>query len=265
MSAATSPRDEGRGTAQDTVAASRRARTAGLGWLQAAIAVVVMGVAALSASLLTPSDRLAEYSRDIVLEEAVPKSFRGWRLDPNQGAEVVNPQQQSLLQALYSQTLARTYVDEQGRRVMLSIAYGGMQGGSLELHRPEVCYVAQGFALERLGASTLGSPVAGRSIPLQRLMSRQRGREEPISYWMRVGDDLMVSGLSQQISRIRQGLQGKVPDGILFRVSSISADSTSAYALQDRFVQDLLASSPPRLQRFLIGPVSANRSGPRHD
>jgi len=242
-----------------------RARPQGLGWLQAAAVVVAMGLAALSASLLTPSERLAEYSRDIVLEDGVPKAFRDWRLDPNQGAEVVNPQQQSLLRALYSQTLARTYVDAQGHRVMLSIAYGGMQGGSLELHRPEVCYVAQGFTLERLGVAALPVPATGRTVPLQRLMSHQRGREEPISYWMRVGDDLMVSGLSQQLSRVRQGLHGRVPDGILFRVSSISADAGAAYALQDRFVQDLLESASPRLQRFLVGPVSANRLGPLHD
>ena len=233
----------------------------GLGWFQAMAAVALMVCAVVLASTLTPRERMAALSADINLDEAVPRSFKGWRIDEAQVGGVVNPQQESLLKVLYSQNLTRTYINESGQRVMLSIAYGGAQGGGLELHRPEVCYVAQGFTLERTGRSTLALPGIAQPVPLQRLMSQQRGRYEPISYWMRVGDDLMVSGLSQQLSRVRQGLHGLIPDGVLFRVSSISIDPQAGYALQDRFVQDLFAASPPRLQRFLAGPVSANRDG----
>lgn len=236
-------------------------RRVGLGWFQAMAVVALMVCATLLASALTPRERLAALSSDVNLEEAVPRVFKGWRVDEAQMAGVVNPQQADLIKSLYSQNLSRTYVNEAGERVMLSIAYGGAQGGGLELHRPEVCYVAQGFTLERTGRATLELASASQSIPLQRLMSQQRSRHEPISYWMRVGDDLMVSGLSQQLSRVRQGLRGLIPDGVLFRVSSISTEPAAGYALQDRFVQDLLASSPPRLQRFLIGPVTANRDG----
>ena len=42
--------------------------------------------------------------------------------------------------------------------------------------------------------------------------------------------------------QIRLGLSGNVPDGLLFRVSSIDADPARAYAVHERFIADLLQS-----------------------
>jgi EpsI family protein len=233
----------------------------GLGWRQAVFFLIIIGCALVSAYLLTPRERMARFSSDIALEAAIPQTFGNWRIDETQVASVVNPQQADLLKALYSQNLMRTYMNDKGERIMLSISYGSSQGGGVELHRPEVCYAAQGFALEKKGSSILTTQGHSKSISLERLIAVQRGRSEPVSYWMRVGDDLMVSGFSQQLSRIRQGLKGFIPDGVLFRVSSISTDPAPAYALQEQFVQDLFLALRPRDQRFLVGPVSANRDG----
>ena len=60
----------------------------------------------------------------------------------------MDPGQKALLDRLYEQQLSRTYENAQGYRIMLSIAYGGNQRDELELHKPEVCYVAQGFVLQ---------------------------------------------------------------------------------------------------------------------
>ncbi len=228
----------------------------GLRWPQAVLLLLLMACAAVLAHRLMPRERLSALSEDVRLDNALPKSFRGWRLDERVLGGVVNPQQEALVRSLYSQTVSRIYVDAQGRRVMLSIAYGSAQDGGLELHRPEVCYVAQGFKLESAGRDFLKVDDATPPVPLQRLLSQQGTRHEPISYWMRVGDDLMVSGLSQQLSRVRHGLKGFIPDGVLFRVSSLSDDPQAAFAVQDRFVRDLLASTDARARRFLIGPVS---------
>ncbi len=233
---------------------SAQPASGGLRWVHAAVVVALMAAAGIAAEAAKPRHRLSELNRDVNLEQQLPKAFAGWRIDDRMNGGVVNPQQEALLKSLYSQNVSRTYIDQQGRMVMLSIAYGGAQDGSLELHRPEVCYVAQGFKLEAAGRSQL--QLDQHNVPLQRLYSQQGPRHEPISYWMRVGDDLMVSGLSQQLSRVRHGVRGWIPDGVLFRVSSISADRQAAYALQDRFVQDLLAASSPQVRRFLIGPVS---------
>jgi EpsI family protein len=209
--------------------------------------------------VLTPREPMAFFSTDIQLESAIPRQFQGWHVDQTQLARVVNPQQTELLQSLYSQNLTRVYVNDKGQHMMLSISYGDKQGGGLELHRPEVCYVAQGASIAPRGISLLELAGAPKAIVLTRLAAQHRGGAEPISYWMRVGDDMMASGLSQQLSRIKHGLHGWIPDGLLFRVSSISAQPEEAYALQEQFIQALFASTPTRVHRFLVGPVSANR------
>jgi hypothetical protein len=48
-------------------------------------------------------------------------------------------------------------------------------------------------------------------------------------------------------------LTGQVPDGLLFRVSSIDPDQRHAWGLQDQFVNDLLAAVPIAIQARLAG------------
>jgi EpsI family protein len=56
---------------------------------------------------------------------------------------------QKLRDELYSQFLNRVYVNATGYRIMLLLAYGSDQHGSLQADKPEVCYPAQGFALQK--------------------------------------------------------------------------------------------------------------------
>jgi hypothetical protein len=49
------------------------------------------------------------------------------------------------------------------------------------------------------------------------------------------------------------GLNGMVPDGLIFRVSSIQSDSANAYKLQDQFVNALFSSIAPAQQARLAG------------
>ncbi len=98
------------------------------------------------------------------LAELIPNEFAGWQTDIAAcNALIVNPEQQALLETLYSDTLSRTYIHTSGRRVMLSLAYGANQSRATQVHRPEVCYPAQGFALGSLSKVTLdgaGAPPA---------------------------------------------------------------------------------------------------------
>jgi hypothetical protein len=85
-----------------------------------------------------PSHKAAEVGRSFSFETTRPKSFGDWRERPVKDVQVVNPETQRLLDRLYSQTLARTYVNLQGC-IMLSLAYGDDQRGGLTAHPPEVC------------------------------------------------------------------------------------------------------------------------------
>ena len=185
------------------------------------------------------------------LEKLVPKQFAGWRLDESITPLQINPNLKAELAEIYSQTLSRTYVNEKNERVMLSIAYGGTQSRSLQVHRPEVCYSAQGFQILEQFKDELRA--GGRSIPVMRLLAIQGQRSEPITYWVKIGDTAVRGNLEQGLARLKYGLTGKVPDGMLVRVSSISPQSGAAYRLQGAFVSDLLGAMAEGDRRTLTG------------
>jgi EpsI family protein len=118
--------------------------------------------AAIAGVAARPSAKAADRGNAIVLETAVPRGFGEWTELLDQKAQVVNPQTEELLRQLYSQVLSRTYVNKDGYRIMLSMAYGDDQRGGLQAHRPEVCYPAQGFKLGR-PRTDRWRPASGRS------------------------------------------------------------------------------------------------------
>jgi EpsI family protein len=218
-------------------------------------ASLVLGVAmALTSALtgaLTPKQHVASASSQFSLEAMVPKRFGGWTVDDTIVPLKPDPEQQTVLEKIYDQTLSRTYVNGEGQRVMLSIAYGGDQSKALQLHLPEVCYVAQGFQMldERSDALATGFG----KLPVKRLVARQGQRNEPITYWITIGDRAVMSGIQQKLQRMAYGLSGKIPDGMLVRVSTIQASETDAFRLQDRFVADMLGVMAPRDRVRLLG------------
>jgi EpsI family protein len=61
-----------------------------------------------------------------------------------------------------------------------------------------------------------------------------------------------------KLQQLKYGLTGKIPDGLLFRISSIQSDDAKAYQSQDAFTRDLLkAMSPSGRQRIIGNPGSA--------
>lgn len=216
----------------------------------------VMLAASLAAFALKPRARLADQRPPVALEKLVPERFGDWRLDPAVAPVTVGADVRARLDALYNQLLNRGYVDSQGRRIMLSVAYGGDQGGDgTQVHRPEFCYAAQGFQLMRNAAGELGTRYG--VLPVRRLLAVQGRRNEPITYWITVGDNATVPGLGRKLSQIAYGLTGRVPDGMLVRVSSIDADSRKAYALQESFINDLLAALPEADRARIAGRFGA--------
>jgi EpsI family protein len=210
--------------------------------------MLVTSVASIAAR---PSARAADKGTAISLEAMVPRGFATWTELPNDAAQVVNPQTKELLDKLYSQILTRTYIDKNGYRIMLSLAYGDDQRGGLQAHRPEVCYPAQGFKLGDVQDGVLAT-VFG-SIEVRRLMTRLGPRNEPVTYWLTVGDQVIKSAFDKRVAEIRLGLTGQIPDGLLFRISSIDDDPQRAFAMQQKFVADMMAAVPTETRRQLSG------------
>jgi len=212
---------------------------------------VLMFATSVGAIVAQPDTKAAEAGRAIDLETMVPRSFAGWQVEERRVFQMVNPQTQELLDKLYSQILTRTYVSADGYRIMLSIAYGSDQRGALQAHKPEVCYPAQGFKLHDLQKTELHTDFG--SISANRLFATLRMRNEPVTYWFTVGDRAIENAIEKRIVQLRYGLTGQIPDGLLFRVSSVDPDRERAYLVQGRFVNDLLASVTPEDRLRLSG------------
>lgn len=219
-------------------------------WIAIALAVLMISAACL-AILTRPSPRAANSPPTIVLDTAIPKQFGDWRELAAANVQVVNPQTQELLDKLYSQTLSRTYVNNAGYRIMLSLAYGDDQRGGLQAHMPEVCYPAQGFKLQSVAPGTISTPWG--AIVGKRVLTSLGQRVEPITYWFAMGDRAVSSKLEKRLVEIRFGMTGQVPDGLLFRISSIDSDAETAFRQHDSFATSLLAAMPESTRRRVAG------------
>jgi EpsI family protein len=131
----------------------------------------------------------------IDLETAIPRQFGAWTLVPEikpvtpaDPEGVVDPD--AKLNQIYSQEVSRGYRDPSGNIVMLLVAYGPVQNFRLKAHRPEICYTAAGFRISDKHGEELVYPGAQHPLKMTRLTAQRESRLEPISYWMRVGNDV---------------------------------------------------------------------------
>jgi EpsI family protein len=222
----------------------------------AVLGLAMAGASALTGAL-TPTVRLSQAQAQFSLEQMIPATFADWAVDASVVPLKADPERQSELEKIYDQTLSRTYINRAGERVMLSIAYGGDQSRALQVHLPEVCYAAQGFDLVKEGEGALATRFG--ALPVKRLVARQQSRNEPITYWITVGDKAIKSSIERKLQRLAYGLSGKIPDGMLVRVSTIEADEHTAYRRQDRFVAELLDALAAADRVRLLG--AAGREG----
>lgn len=198
-----------------------------------------------------PSETAAQRGNSIVLKRDVPTEFGEWAELKQEAMQVRDPRADELINTIYSQILSRTYANKDGYRIMLSMAYGDDQRGGLQAHRPEVCYPAQGFKVGSKEDRPL--PTSFGTIAVRRLTTAMGPREEPVTYWLTVGDHVIQNKWDMRLAEIRLGLTGQIPDGLLFRVSSIDKDAARAFAMQQKFTADMMATVPPNIRRQLSG------------
>lgn len=185
------------------------------------------------------------------IDGLMPKKFGSWTAEASSG--LVSPEQAGkLAKTLYSEIVQRIYHDEQsGAAVMLLAAYGDTQSDLLQLHRPETCYPAVGFALESSKRTQIMLR-NGAAIPARQVVAVADDRRENILYWTRLGERLPQSENDQRTARFRNAVDGYIADGILFRCS-VLGDSASAFHLLNQFVPALLDASPPVIRPALVG------------
>lgn len=220
----------------------------------------LMVASAALAAAIRPTASLADERPTIDLAAMVPGSFDGWKEQFNVAVQIIDPEQQATIEEIYTQTLTRNYIRADGYRVMLSIAYGKNQSDNLQLHKPEVCYPAQGFKLEKLERVPLN--LLDQSISSTRMETHLGQRFEPVTYWTVVGDHVTTTGINKKLTEMRYGLRGRIPDGMLVRVSSIDRDTARAHTVQAEFAAAMVAAiAPENRARFAgVNPPSGVRA-----
>ncbi|QLG88220.1 EpsI family protein [Chitinibacter bivalviorum] len=216
---------------------------------QLLLMVMMLGTALLAYKLI-PYQKIAD-NRSIDFQKLIPEQFAEWKVEPNQVVIEVPAEMQATLNKVYSETISRTYVNKKGERIMMVIAYGKDQGDSNSVHRPEVCYPAQGFTVEQKIPATF--QINERKMDAIRLVAKNAARIEPITYWITVGDYLIATGVEGKLAQLKYGLRGQIPDGLLFRVSTLGSDKVAEYEVQKKFINDLYRALPDEKRNFVYG------------
>lgn len=200
---------------------------------------------------LRPGKKIAEERPPIALDIIVPNAFADWSEEKQSIPQIVDPQQKVKIDKIYSHILNRTYVNGNGYRVMLSIAYGSDQRDSMQVHKPEICYPAQGFVLHSQQVGRIA--IANGSIPVTRILTSQGQRIEPVTYWITLGDQVILNSIQKKRAEVRYSFNNQIADGMLVRVSSIDVDANRAYLMQDQFLKKMISAISPASQPRFVG------------
>jgi len=217
--------------------------------------------AGLAAALLTPTPHAEAPARSF--EQSIPTAFGDWKM-VQAAVQQVDPTitraGETSLNQPYDDVLSRTYRNSKGETVMLSLAYGRQQRQEVKIHRPDLCYTAQGFKVASLQSVEMpvkagnGSPVLGKRMKAVR-DARVGGYTELVSYWMRIGSVYSESAWDTRLHILAEGLAGRVPDGVLTRASRLvreGDDDAAVHTSIESFLAEMVAAAPPDARRLLV-------------
>ena len=222
-------------------------------WLGGAM----VAVAAL-AWWLSPPLRLDPYTPQ--LDALIPKQVGDWVMVPNVGG-IVDPTEEGETTTdpdkLYDEILMRSYRNSRGDVVQLALAYGRNQRQELKIHRPELCYTAAGYVVKSNVPFEFPIENArGQRIDGGRMVVSNSGQTQVVSYWIRIGKLYSTNPWTVRKEIFKEGLAGRVDDGILVRTSASiyeSGDGEKRGFLQvESFVRELSSALPPRARSLLL-------------
>jgi EpsI family protein len=212
----------------------------------------LMLFSAAAAKFMAPTIHMSDSRGSHKLLDVIPVAFGEWKEEKVPSMEIINPQTEARLAELYAETLSRTYINQAGERIMLSIAYGADQRDQHQLHYPEVCYPAQGFIINDVERDIIKTKHG--AIAVKRLQtSLGDRRHEPVTYWATVGDIVTTGRVNKKVVEMQYGFKKTIPDGLIFRVSSISANEKEAFAAQNAFVTSLINELDPKNRKRIAG------------
>ena len=191
---------------------------------------------------------------DSRLDALFPSQLADWTYRTSGG--LVLPPAEQITDRHYNAVLTRSYASPTQLPVMLLVAYSGTQDGMLQVHRPEVCYPASGYELIEQRTIPLDAG-HGLQVPARYIAARSVSRHEQLIYWTRIGNDFPTRWWAQHMAVAKENLKGRVPDGVLVRISTIAPDDGTATLTLTRFLSALLPRLSPTGRRLLFGEAGA--------
>lgn len=199
--------------------------------------VAALLASAAAARLLTPTLHAIENAPQ--LDQSLPKTVDAWHFVPSPFVQVgltTTGAAETSMDQPYDQSILRSYQDNEGNIINVAVAWGERQRQEIKIHRPELCYPAQGFQVIKLDnvSFPLNTP-AGEPVIGKRMLTRDRnGQIEAVSYWIRIGSVYSDSAWKTRLHILEEGLAGRIPDGVLVRVSQRIPDGTNLEAVYKR-------------------------------
>jgi EpsI family protein len=210
---------------------------------RAGFVAILLMLTSVATATLTPRASVDVIAPD--LDSILPDQFGAWRRIALSNA--VLPQEVELGPG--EAVAYRAYADDLGRVVTLVAAYGPPLGDSVRLHRPESCYVAQGFTILDREESEID--LDGKATAIVNLWTQSPSRREAVSYWLRNGPAFTTrAAQSQWFSVFRESR--KPLDGALVRVSTVNGRD-ALFDLHRDFLIEFATALPPEGKALLLG------------
>lgn len=215
------------------------------------LGILMIGTSFIS-NISKPLRLMSDIYPRVSLADELPQHFTRWKKLQNNVAEVVDPSRQAVLKYLYTETLSASYSNANDGFVMLSIAYGKDQSDGHDVHKPDLCYPAQGFTIIEQHEILLVLDKQ-RTIFVKYLKTKNGSRIEPLIYWTTSGNYLYRNKLQKKVIDYKYGKRNLIPDGMILRISTIEDDPEIAMASITDFVKDWYASMPEQQRDRYFG------------
>ena len=184
------------------------------------------------------------------LSDAIPKIIGDYSFATSSG--LILPPADELSERLYDQVLTRVYLAPGRLPIMALFAYGSVQNLSLELHRPDECYPQQGFTIS--DPTPLAIDVGEHRIPAAILTARRLGGYvEQVAFWSRIGTRFPATRSAQSWLVAQENFAGRMPDGLLVRLSVPTGDRAQGILAVRSFIEALARTLTPLGRKILFG------------
>jgi EpsI family protein len=181
-------------------------------------------------------------------DEIVPAEVGPWH--SRKSAELVLPPEDATSEVLYENLQTRIYEGDRLPSFMALFGYSSVQQNDVQVHRPEVCYPASGFPI--IHNTPVELNIGGQRIYARYLVADRKSAHEYILYWIRLGKDFPTNWSQQRLDMAYYNISGVVPDGFLYRSSTIDLPGKDLRGPLEEFSRILCVSANPSFKKLVI-------------